>query len=1130
MGFIRINNRKNFLIDELPVMHPKSREYVEFWREHKRRCIEGFWGVDDGEVNVDVKKREVEDHNHRGKWRWMPPNLYFYVNFGIILHQPEDDNVKTAPKKKIRPLLRDFEWEFFYNFMECRGFSGFRDDDEYCCLRELDAYLKSEKKSTTAYNNLEKIAFKKDGNLKKYKPCKEYLRQLWDKPMGLPDYNNEAKNLFLLGARGGGKMLSINELVRTSKGWVEIGKLRKGDKVYGSDGNLCSVIETTPIQKGLNMYEITLRDGRSIKACEDHTWTVINKDIKSENKLQNKSTKELYKNYYNERVDSKHKAKYGEIKKIKEFKFAIPNNKSLQNEGAEPLDIHPYVLGMLIGDGSVTTKSISITTADLEVVERVEKCLGKDYTLTKCSDKYSYLIRRSNKDVEPFYKKLERLHLLGSKSEDKFIPNKYLFSSEEQKTEFIKGLFDADGYSDNTHIEYYTSSDQLSSNVLDILRSLGIACKHKSKSTHYLKDGKRINCLECNRISIYTDKPVFHLSRKLEYLKHVKSKSGRSKYNKSFIIDIQPAGKADGVCIQVDSPDSTYITKDYIVTHNSYLNAVGVILFEIIFDGARYYTEESRENPSEVEVFVGAAMAAKSGDILKKTKTAMTTLPGAWGKGKAKVPPPFFKAMRGSLKSNNVENPWRHEYIKKTGGNEEVLGSGSNIKHGTYTVENPEAAAGTRPGVMVIEEVGLLGNVLTVHASNEACQMTDGTVKFGTSIYIGTGGNVEKIQEAEIIFRDPEAYNFLSFEDEWENGGDTGWFVPAYYMDGNFKDKNGNTMMKEAIENYEERRAVKRKANSAAAIDGEMMNYPLKPSEMFLNARGNIFPLADLKEVAATIVTKKHDYENRHWFGELVMETNGSVKWENTSSKDLVREWPIKDNKNKPGVIEIAEMPKKGADGDVIQGRYIVGTDTYDDDESSTKSLGSVFVMDTWTDRLVAEYTGRRLADDFYEITRRLCLFYRAVNNYEQNKKGLYAHYKKMNSLHLLAETPEILKDVANATISKVGNRKYGTTATAQVNDYALRLILRYLVTGAYGEEEGSNIQNLHKLRFLGAVKELVAHNKDGNFDRVSALGMLMILKEDKYATLKRKDEQKEREVGLEQDEFFTERWSQDIF
>ena len=104
MGFIVINNRKNFLIDKLPVMHPKSREYIEFWREHKKRCIEGFWGIDDAGVKEDVKKikRTVEDH--KGNWRWMPPNLYFYVNFGIILHQPEDAP-KTAPKKKIRPLL-----------------------------------------------------------------------------------------------------------------------------------------------------------------------------------------------------------------------------------------------------------------------------------------------------------------------------------------------------------------------------------------------------------------------------------------------------------------------------------------------------------------------------------------------------------------------------------------------------------------------------------------------------------------------------------------------------------------------------------------------------------------------------------------------------------------------------------------------------------------------------------------------------------------------------------------------------------------------------------------------------------------------------------------------------------------
>ena len=761
MKFVKINNRNNFLIGELPELHPKSKNYTLFWREEKRRCIEGFWGVDSGDVSVNLKNKNAENHKNRGSWRWMPPNLYFYVNYGIILHNPPDA-AKTAPKKKMRPLLRDFEWEFFYNYMECRGFSGFQEDDEYCCLRDLKLYY--DKKLDK--EDLSKIAYKKDGSIKLYTPAREYLRKVWHEPMGLPDYSNTALNLFLLGARGGGK---------------------------------------------------------------------------------------------------------------------------------------------------------------------------------------------------------------------------------------------------------------------------------------------------------------------------------------------------------------------------SYLNAVGVIEHEVVFDGARYYTEESIKNPSTVEVFVGAAMASKSGDILKKTKTAMVNMPGSWGKGSSYVPAPFYKEMAGTLKSNNVENPWRHEYEKKIGGKKYIAGSGSNVKHGVYTVENAEAAAGTRPGVMVIEEVGLLANVLTVHASNEACQMKDGTVKFGTSIYIGTGGNVDKIQEAEIIFRDPKAYNFLEFEDEWEDTGKIGWFVPAYYMDGNFKDENGNTIEEKAIANYKDRRKDKRKANSAAAIDGEMMNYPLKPSEMFLNAKGNIFPLADLKVVQANIKTKKHEYHNKHWFGELILDGKGKVKWKNTESANLVKEWPIKDNKNKPGVIEIAEMPKKEADGNVFSNRYLAGTDTYDDDASSTKSLGSIFVLDSWTDRIVAEYTGRRSAEDFYEVTRRICLFYKALNNYEQNKKGLYIHYKHKNSLYLLAETPEILRDQANATISKVGNRKYGTTATVQVNAYALRLVLKWLTTPAYGEDS-EEVQNMHKLRFLGAVNELIAHNENGNFDRVSALGMLAILKEDKFSILKRKDEQKNREVGLENDEFFTSRVTRPIY
>ena len=65
-------------------------------------------------------------------------------------------------------------------------------------------------------------------------------------------------------------------------------------------------------------------------------------------------------------------------------------------------------------------------------------------------------------------------------------------------------------------------------------------------------------------------------------------------------------------------------------------------------------------------------------------------------------------------------------------------------------------------------------------------------------------------------------------------------------------------------------------------------------------------------------------------------------------------------------------MPETDSSGEVIRGRYIAGIDPYDDDVSDTLSLGSIFVLDLFTDQIVCEYTGRPyLADDFYEICRK---------------------------------------------------------------------------------------------------------------------------------------------------------------
>ncbi len=162
MNVVRINNRNNFLIKEIPTYHPKSLKYIQWWRLEKSRCIQGLWSIDDSEIKIDLYKVDSEIQEIKSnKWRYMTPNLFFYVNFGIILHRPSDAP-KTAPKKRIKPHLRDIEWEFFYNWIEARGFSGFADDDEYSCNRDLLKFEQGNTKFVKEYNNA-----KKRGNAEK---------------------------------------------------------------------------------------------------------------------------------------------------------------------------------------------------------------------------------------------------------------------------------------------------------------------------------------------------------------------------------------------------------------------------------------------------------------------------------------------------------------------------------------------------------------------------------------------------------------------------------------------------------------------------------------------------------------------------------------------------------------------------------------------------------------------------------------------------------------------------------------------------------------------------------------------------------------------------------------------------
>jgi hypothetical protein len=198
-------------------------------------------------------------------------------------------------------------------------------------------------------------------------------------------------------------------------------------------------------------------------------------------------------------------------------------------------------------------------------------------------------------------------------------------------------------------------------------------------------------------------------------------------------------------------------------------------------------------------------------------------------------------------------------------------------------------------------------------------------------------------------------------------------------------------------------------------------------------------------------------------------------------------------------------MPEKDSTKNTFSNRYIIGVDPVDNDVAESASLYSCFVFDLFTDTIVAEYTGRNTyANDNFEITRLLCIFYNAKALYESNKKGIFAYFQKMQCTHLLADTPEYLRDKQMIKYSAFGSNQKGVNASNAINNYAIGLIRDWLLKPIptiikEGEElKEVTIPNLYRLKNRALIEELIVYTPEINVDRIRALGMLMLYREEK--------------------------------
>jgi len=372
-----------------------------------------------------------------------------------------------------------------------------------------------------------------------------------------------------------GRAQPVDRRVLTPTGWQAIGTLRVGDLVIGSDGAPTPVLGVFP-QGRREVFRVEAQDGASTLCCAEHLWTVRTPDDRKHGRAgRTLRTDEMI----------------GRLRRQHQHRFELPLVSAPVEFEPRDVPLDPYVLGLLLGDGCLTTRTTpSFTTADPELAAAMEERLeGIELRRKSAVD---YVLRHVHGGrggvivANPVTVALRELGLAGTRSSTKFVPAAYLRNSSPVRLALLQGLLDSDGgpvmqRGRTCRVQYSTCSPRLRDDAVDLVRSLGGVASRRTRPA----EGRAPGRARDRDVHHRTDSHVleirlpagiepFRLARKrAAYREHGAGRPMR------FVERIEPAGEAETVCIQVAAADSLYVTDDFLVTHNT-LNDSFIILDE----------------------------------------------------------------------------------------------------------------------------------------------------------------------------------------------------------------------------------------------------------------------------------------------------------------------------------------------------------------------------------------------------------------------------------------------------------------------------------------------------------------------------------------------------------------------
>ncbi len=382
---------------------------------------------------------------------------------------------------------------------------------------------------------------------------------------------------------------SMETKVLTPKGFKLLGDVKVGDQVCNPDGTVARVVAIHDHGRQ-QFYRVTLADGSSVEASEGHLWAVSISGARRRQKvappivpagLRPEDEWNLRLNQRCRIVTTRElaelvgKAGREKGKKLRPHHVLLPLTAPVKMTGPQgrwPV-LPPYTLGALVGDGHLAEVGVIITCDDAGIIEAMQAELGDTLRLNlagttgKCP--YYRLAGAVGQKTDSPQQLLKRDGLLGTRSWNKFVPERIKVAPVDVRFAFIRGLFDTDGHMDaRGHVEFTTVSERLAKDVQWLLRSLGFKAKLTTKQPTYTYKGEKRNGRMAYRLHVRGphQEKLFGLPRKAERAKQF---NGGEVWPAHQVVSVVPTVKDNARCITVNHPNSLYVTDDFIVTHNS---------------------------------------------------------------------------------------------------------------------------------------------------------------------------------------------------------------------------------------------------------------------------------------------------------------------------------------------------------------------------------------------------------------------------------------------------------------------------------------------------------------------------------------------------------------------------------